>query len=71
MTDHINPGLVETARPYSTGLSEPRRTPRTCQICDIQFWRTDNAPIPDELCVRCHEELEALKAQRRHQEGQP
>ena len=69
MTDHINPGLVEPARPYSGGFFEPTRTLATCQVCDITFRRPEGTGIPDELCSHCHEGLEALKAARQ-QEGQ-
>lgn len=63
MTDHINPGLVETARPLSRGLAGSRHEPRPCRVCDITFQRTPGSGIPDELCRRCHEGLEALKAE--------
>jgi len=62
MTDHLNPALTETARPYSTGLAglDSGRIKR-CSICDIRFKRTPNAPIPDELCERCHTALQTVR----------
>lgn len=37
---------------------------KTCRHCDIRFYRPDAAPIPHDRCERCHEEVEAMKAQR-------
>ena len=33
---------------------------KTCRHCDITFQRPDEAPIPYDLCERCHEGIEAL-----------
>ena len=34
---------------------------KQCKHCDIMFLRSDDTPIPDDACTRCHEEVEALK----------
>lgn len=34
---------------------------KQCKHCDIMFLRSDDVPVPDDACTRCHEEVEALK----------
>lgn len=55
MTHHLTPGLADTAHPFSPGLGDRDGDRiKRCLVCDIQFKRTPNAPIPDTLCECCH-----------------
>lgn len=34
---------------------------KQCKHCDVMFLRSDDTPISDDACTRCHEEVEAMK----------
>lgn len=31
-----------------------------CRLCDVEFLRPVEVPIPHDRCTRCHEKIEAL-----------
>ena len=59
MTDHIDNALLRHGNPDNSEdwtMSDIYQ----CHCCDIWFRRTDNAPVPHNLCDRCYKELSGM-----------
>lgn len=43
-----------------------------CRLCDVEFLRPVEVPIPHDRCTRCHEKIEALNEMgKKHGTGKP
>ncbi|MCK2183531.1 hypothetical protein [Halomonas getboli] len=66
----VRPASRDTMRPRAGGAPKPVTRPapisvatadlKTCRLCRVTFRRPDEAPIPEDLCERCHNAREAV-----------